>query len=296
MTTGLTDSTTADVDAACQAAAAAFPSWSRTTRAERAGVLAAMADALAARADEIVAIADQETSLGEPRLRGELVRTCYQMRFFGEVIEEGSYLEATIDHAGETPMGPRPDLRRMLVPIGPVGVFGASNFPLAFSVPGGDTVSALAAGCTVVIKAHPAHPLTSRLCFDTMAAVAPEGVLHLVSGEQAGRDLVEHPAHPGGRLHRISRRRTCAGRSRRGPAGPDPVLRRARQHQRHGGHPGGRHGARRRDRHRAGRLVHAWAAGSSAPSRGSSSSPRAPTAMHCATPAPRPYRTSRLPC
>jgi NADP-dependent aldehyde dehydrogenase len=192
--TGLIDSTTGDVDAACRAAAAAFPSWSRTTRAERAGVLAAMADALAARADEIVAIADQETSLGEARLRGELVRTCYQMRFFGEVAEEGSYLEATIDHAGDTPMGPRPDLRRMLVPIGPVAVFGASNFPLAFSVPGGDTVSALAAGCPVVIKAHPAHPLTSRLCFDTMAAVAPEGVLHLVAGEQAGRDLVDHPA------------------------------------------------------------------------------------------------------
>ena len=156
--------------------------------------MAAIADALAEKADDIVAVADRETSLGEQRLRGELVRTCYQLRFFGEVIDEGSYLEAAIDHAGETPMGPRPDLRRMLVPIGPVAVFGASNFPLAFSVPGGDTVSALAAGCTVVIKAHPAHPLTSALCFETMAAVVPEGVLQLVSGEQAGRDLVEHPA------------------------------------------------------------------------------------------------------
>ena len=80
-----------------------------------------------------------------------------------EVLDEGSYLEATIDHAGDTPMGPRPDLRRLLVPIGPVAVFGASNFPLAFSVPGGDTASALAAGSPVVVKAHPAHPGTSEL-------------------------------------------------------------------------------------------------------------------------------------
>src|SRR3954464_8846999 len=195
----MTDRSTADVDAACQAAAAAFPLWSRTTRADRAAVLAAMADALAERTDEIVEVADREASLGETRLRGELVRTCFQMRFFGEVIEDGGYLEATIDHAGETPMGPRPDLRRMLVPIGPVAVFGASNFPLAFSVPGGDTASALAAGCPVIIKAHSSHPATSRLCFDVLSQAAREagaadGTLGIVYGQQAGADLVAHPA------------------------------------------------------------------------------------------------------
>jgi NADP-dependent aldehyde dehydrogenase len=194
-----TDSSAQDVDAACRAAAGANLAWSRSSRADRAHVLDIMAAALEAMGDEIVATADRETSLGEPRLRGELLRTCYQMRFFGEVLEEGSYLEAAIDHAGSTPMGPRPDLRRMLVPVGPVAVFGASNFPLAFSVPGGDTVSALAAGCPVVVKAHPAHPETSRVCFETMTAAArsagaPHSVLAMVSGQQAGRDLVEHPA------------------------------------------------------------------------------------------------------
>src|SRR3712207_4228706 len=106
--------------------------------------------------------ADRETALGTTRLNGELNRTCYQLRLFAEVLAEGSYLEAAIDHAGDTPMGPRPDLRRMLVPLGPVAVFGSSNFPLAFSVPGGDTASALAAGCPVVLKAHSSHPATSR--------------------------------------------------------------------------------------------------------------------------------------
>jgi hypothetical protein len=101
-----------------------------------------MADALEAARPRIVEVADRESALGEPRLNGELTRTCFQLRLFAEVLEEGSYVEATIDHAGPTPMGPRPDLRRMLVPLGPAAVFGASNFPLAFSVPGGDTASA----------------------------------------------------------------------------------------------------------------------------------------------------------
>jgi NADP-dependent aldehyde dehydrogenase len=144
-------------------------------------------------------VADRETALGEQRLNGELTRTCFQLRLFAEALDEGSYVEATIDHAGPTPMGPRPDVRRMLVPLGPVAVFGASNFPLAFSVPGGDTASALAAGCPVVVKAHPSHPATSQLCFDLMTAAArsagaPDGTLGLVHGQQAGADLVAHPA------------------------------------------------------------------------------------------------------
>jgi acyl-CoA reductase-like NAD-dependent aldehyde dehydrogenase len=136
-----------EVGQRCAAALAAAPALDRLGRTGRAGLLDTLADALEARRDEIVAVADRETALGATRLDGELTRTCHQLRLFAEVVREGSYLEAAIDHAGDTPMGPRPDLRRMLVPLGPVAVFGASNFPLAFSVPGGDTASALAAGC-----------------------------------------------------------------------------------------------------------------------------------------------------
>ena len=121
-------------------------------RSGRAAMLRAMADALEADRNLLVETADRETALGAPRLNGELTRTTFQLRFFADVIEDGAYLEATIDHPGDTAMGPRPDLRKMLRPIGPAAVFGASNFPFAFSVPGGDTASALAAGCAVVVK------------------------------------------------------------------------------------------------------------------------------------------------
>jgi NADP-dependent aldehyde dehydrogenase len=193
------ESTAEEIDAACARAAAAFPALEGMGRAGRAGLLRALAGALEAARPEVVRVADRETALGEQRLTGELTRTCYQLRLFAEVLDEGSYVEATIDHAGPTPMGPRPDVRRMLVPLGPVAVFGASNFPLAFSVPGGDTASALAAGCPAVVKAHPSHPATSQLCFTLMAdaardAGAPDGVLGLVHGTRAGADLVAHAA------------------------------------------------------------------------------------------------------
>lgn len=183
-----------DVDHVAVTAAAAAPEFEALGRARRAGLLERVADALEADRSEMVRVADLETRLGSARLNGELTRTCYQFRLFAEVIREGSYLEATIDEPAETPMGPRPDLRRMLVPLGPVAVFGASNFPLAFSVPGGDTASALAGGCPVVVKAHPAHPQTSRRAFDAMRAVLPDGVLGLVEGFEAGGELVRHPA------------------------------------------------------------------------------------------------------
>jgi NADP-dependent aldehyde dehydrogenase len=193
------ETTTAEVDRLAAAALAAAPALETMGRTGRAGLLRALADALEARREDVVAVADRETGLGETRLNGELTRTAYQLRLFAEVLEEGSYLEAAIDHAGPTPMGPRPDLRRMLVPIGPVAVFGASNFPLAFSVPGGDTASALAAGSPVIVKAHGSHPATSQLVFDVMveaarAAGAPDGTLGIVHGVQAGADLVAHPA------------------------------------------------------------------------------------------------------
>lgn len=187
-----------DVDHAVGAAADAAAPLEQAGRTGRATGLDAVADALEDDRDAIVSTADAETGLGTTRLNGELTRTTYQLRLFGEVLREGSYLEATIDHAGDTPMGPKPDLRRMLVPVGVVGVFGASNFPLAFSVPGGDTASALAAGCPVVVKAHPSHPETSRRTFAAMRAglaqaKLPEDALGLIEGLEAGAALVRHP-------------------------------------------------------------------------------------------------------
>jgi NADP-dependent aldehyde dehydrogenase len=193
------ETSSAEVDRLCAAALAAAPALEGLGRGGRAALLRALADALEAAGEDVVAVGDRETALGATRLTGELTRTTYQLRLFAEVLDEGSYLEAAIDHAGSTPMGPRPDLRRMLLPIGPVAVFGASNFPLAFSVPGGDTASALAAGCPVVVKAHGSHPATSQLVFETLEraarkAGAPDGTLGIVHGVQAGADLVAHPA------------------------------------------------------------------------------------------------------
>lgn len=180
------------------AATAAAPALESLGRAGRARMLRAMADALEDDRDLLVQITDRETALGPTRLNGELTRTTFQLRFFAEVIEDGAYLEATIDHAGPTPMGPRPDLRRMLRPLGPVGVFGASNFPFAFSVAGGDTASALAAGCPVIVKAHSSHPASSvrqaaALRRGAATTGAPEATVGLVFGQAAGLAIVEHP-------------------------------------------------------------------------------------------------------
>lgn len=192
------ETTAEEVDALCQEALAAAAGLESLGRHGRAELLRVVARALEREGRAIVEVADRETALGSPRLEGELRRTCYQLRLFAEVLEEGSYLEAVIDNAGTTPTGPRPDLRRMLVPLGPVAVFGASNFPLAFSVAGGDTAAALAAGCPVVIKAHGSHPATSQLCFDVLAkaaaGMAPTGTFALVHGVAAGAALVGHPA------------------------------------------------------------------------------------------------------
>ena len=177
-------------------AAAAFENLGRSRRAE---FLRRISDEFESRRAQILETARFETGLPEARLNGELTRTAYQARFFAEVIEDGTYLELAIDHAGDTPMGPGPDLRRTLVPIGPVAVFGASNFPLAFSVPGGDTISALAAGSPVVVKAHSSHPALSKLTFDALRSAAeatgmPEGTIGIVFGTSAGAELIADPA------------------------------------------------------------------------------------------------------
>lgn len=195
---GIDETTTAALDAMLARAAEAAPRLEALGRERRAALLEAVADALEARKDELVATADEETGLGETRLGGELKRAAYQFRMFADALREGSYVEAMIDHAAETPLGPGPDLRRMLRPIGPVAVFGASNFPFAFSVAGGDTASALAAGCPVVLKAHDSHPLTSLRSFQAIdsalsQAGAPEGTLGLVFGQDAAGRLISHP-------------------------------------------------------------------------------------------------------
>lgn len=193
------ETTNSQVDEICRRAAAAAPAYDALGRGFRATLLSAIADQLEQHREPIVRIGVRETALAEQRLHGELTRTVHQARMFADLVEEGSFLEATIDHAQDTPVGPGPDLRRMLVPLGPVAVFGASNFPLAFSVPGGDTMAALAAGCPVVVKAHNSHPALSQLTYDAMTTAAatvsaPDGLLGLVFGLGAGIDLVTHPA------------------------------------------------------------------------------------------------------
>jgi alpha-ketoglutaric semialdehyde dehydrogenase len=195
------ESTTDDVDRALRAADAAFPTYARTTSAERAAFLRAIADELIAVGAPLLEAAHQESALPMARLEGERGRTVGQLRLFADVLDEGSWVEARIDR-GDPARAPlaKPDLRRMLVPLGPVAVFGASNFPLAFSVPGGDTASALAAGCPVVCKGHPAHPRTSRLAADAILRAAkrtgmPDGVFALLEGwsHEVGLAIVRHP-------------------------------------------------------------------------------------------------------
>lgn len=193
--------TTALVDAACRAAEDAFWSYGYSTRQERAAFLEAIADEIEARADAITEIGTQETGLPEARLIGERGRTTGQLRLFADHILQGDYLDRRHDPAlpQRQPL-PRADLRLMQRPIGPVGVFGASNFPLAFSVAGGDTASALAAGCPVVVKGHSAHPGTSEIVAEAIdAAVRAQGlhpgVFSLIQGgrRDVGEALVTHP-------------------------------------------------------------------------------------------------------
>ncbi len=189
------------IEAAAAAAEEAFASYSQTSRAERAGFLRAIADEIEARGDEITEIGTRETGLPQVRLEGERGRTTGQLRLFADHIEKGDYLDRRHDlPLPERAPLPRPDLRMMQLPVGPVAVFGASNFPLAFSVAGGDTASALAAGCPVVVKGHSAHPGTSEIVAQAIGAAIKTcsmhpGVFSLVQGgtREAGQTLVQHP-------------------------------------------------------------------------------------------------------
>ncbi len=185
-----------DIERIAQRAADAAAAYAATAPRERASALVAMADALDAHADELIGIAMEETGLTRPRLVGEVRRTSNQLRLFAEVIVEGEYLDARIDTADtDYVIGPRPDVRRVLEPLGPVLNFAASNFPFAFSVAGGDTAAALAAGCPVVVKAHSGHLRLSRRTAEVVAtaladAGMPDGVFQLVEGQRYGVELL----------------------------------------------------------------------------------------------------------
>ena len=194
------DATPAEVAAAVEAATEAFLITRRAAPTTIAALLEAIADGLEALGEELIDTAVAETGLDATRITGERGRTCGQLRAFAEVARSGSHLDIRIDPADPDTVPPRPDLRRLQVPVGPVAVWGASNFPLAFSVPGGDTASALAAGCPVVVKAHPSHPATSELCAAVIAvAVAevglPAGTFALLHGRDpsVSRALVTAP-------------------------------------------------------------------------------------------------------
>lgn len=190
-----------EIDQAVHLAAGAFQTFRARSGADRAKFLEAIATEIEALGDALLKRAHEETRLPLPRLTGERARTCGQLRLFAAVAREGSWIDARIDPAlPDRQPQPRPDLRRMLIPMGPVVVFGSSNFPLAFSVAGGDTASALAAGCPVIVKAHRAHPGTAELVGGAIVRAAaacklPPGVFSLIhgGGATAGIALVQHP-------------------------------------------------------------------------------------------------------
>ncbi len=190
-----------DIDRACQFAGEAFDIYGRTPPATRAALLRAIARGLEAEGSVIMERANAEAALPLPRLQGELGRTCNQLRMFADVLEEGSWVDARLDTGDANRKPPKPDVRSMRRPLGPIAVFGASNFPLAFSTAGGDTASALAAGNPVIVKAHPAHPGTGELVGRVIAAAVrelslPPGTFALLfdNGIAAGQALVLHPA------------------------------------------------------------------------------------------------------
>lgn len=205
-----------EVESAVQLAAAAFPQYRQTTASQRAQFLRCIAEEIEGSADALAARGTAETGLPEARLRGETGRTVGQLRMFASMLDDGSWVDARIETAipDRAPL-PKADIRSMLRPLGPVVVFCASNFPLAFSVAGGDTASALAAGCPVIVKAHSSHPGTAELVAEAVVRAAqkcamPDGVFSVLygSGRDVGMALVTHPAikavgftgsRPGGR-------------------------------------------------------------------------------------------------
>ncbi|MFT5465885.1 MAG: alpha-ketoglutaric semialdehyde dehydrogenase [Verrucomicrobiales bacterium] len=199
--TAFHEATKTEIDRALNLASTAFNDYRGRSAEERAGFLEAIADEIEGLGQQLLETGDAETALGIPRLTAERGRACFTARLFAKMIREGSWVDARIETANpdREPL-PKPDVRLMHRPLGPVVVFGASNFPFAISVAGTDTVSALGAGCPVVVKAHPAHPNTCEMIASCIVRAAqkcgmPEGVFSLIHGRtnEVGIALVEHP-------------------------------------------------------------------------------------------------------
>lgn len=180
---------------AAQNAATQLREWPRTRIEE---FLHTIADEIDQNINSLVDVAEQETNLPRGRLTGEIARTSGQWRHMANMVASGSYLGVIVDHADPTTVPPKPDIRQITIPLGVIGVFGASNFPFAFGVAGGDTASAIAAGCPVIVKAHSGHLETSRMMFNVLLSGArkvgaPAGVFGIIEGREVGVDLVKHP-------------------------------------------------------------------------------------------------------
>ncbi|UII76778.1 aldehyde dehydrogenase (NADP(+)) [Flagellimonas sp. HMM57] len=201
LATSFYEATEEEISDAINYAEKAFVIYREKSGQEKASFLDAIVSNLQELEEDLIKLCSQETGLPAGRLKGELGRTTGQLKLFASVLRDGFWVDARIDLANpERKPVPKPDIRYMQMPLGPVGVFGASNFPLAFSVAGGDTVSALAAGCTVVVKAHPLHPGTSELVAKAIITAAkkfnmPNGVFSMVHGvsHKVGQAIVRHP-------------------------------------------------------------------------------------------------------
>ena len=195
-----TDTTTEEINGLMQKAWQAFTVYRKCSLKQRANFMRAIAVQIENCGDQLIETAMLETNLPEARLRGERGRTIFQLNSYADACERGDWLEARIDTAIADKNPPKPDLRKMLVPLGPVVVFGASNFPFAYSTAGGDTACAFAAGCPVIVKAHPAHAQTSAIVASAIFKAAsdckmPEGIFTHVfgAGFETGKALVMHP-------------------------------------------------------------------------------------------------------
>ena len=195
------EATLEEIDLAIQKAETAFEVYRHKSGEEKALFLEAIAEEIMALGDALIERCQEETGLPEGRFIGERGRTVNQLKLFASLLREGSWVGARIDHGdpGRTPV-PKPDIRQLQIPLGPVGIFGASNFPLAFSVAGGDTASALAAGCSIMVKAHPAHPGVCDLVAQAIQKAVektamPDGVFSMVHGKSVdvGQSIVKHP-------------------------------------------------------------------------------------------------------
>ena len=193
------DATIEEIDVIMRDAWNAFHYYKKCTLKQRADFMRAIAKELDGIADDLIAVTAEETKLTEGRLRNELTRTKYQLESYASACEKGNWMDIRIDTADTKRSPAKPDIRKYMVPLGPVVVFGSSNFPFAYSTAGGDTACALAAGCSVVVKAHPAHPRTSTLIAEAILRAAsnsymPAGVFSHVHGEsfEVGKALVEH--------------------------------------------------------------------------------------------------------